>query len=211
MFLWKHWDQKMLRHLQRNTLSYLNKPALLLTIKKKSRPLLSSLVHFKKREEGATAVEFGIVALPFCALLFAIIETAMVFFSNQVLETAVADASRLIFTGQAQAGGFDGARFKDEICNRVPALFDCNSMVRIDVKTFTSFGGASVPPPVTDGKLDSGGFGFQPGKAGDIVVVRAAMEYPVYVSILNPNMANLSGNKRLVMATATFRNEPFGN
>jgi Flp pilus assembly protein TadG len=36
---------------------------------------------FAKREEGATAVEFGIVVVPFVAMLFAIMQTAMVFFT----------------------------------------------------------------------------------------------------------------------------------
>ena len=38
----------------------------------------------------------------FFALLFAIIELAMVFFASQVLETVTQDTARLIMTGQAQ-------------------------------------------------------------------------------------------------------------
>jgi hypothetical protein len=36
-----------------------------------------------------------------------------------------------------------------------------------------------------------------------------AVEYPVFVSLLNPNQANLTNGKRLIMSSATFRNEPF--
>ena len=61
---------------------------------------------FAKREDGAAAVEFAIVVAPFLALLFAILETALVFFAGQTLETAVSDSARLILTGQAQTASF---------------------------------------------------------------------------------------------------------
>jgi hypothetical protein len=41
------------------------------------------------------------------------------------------------------------------------------------------------------------------------VLVRVAVEYPVFATLLNPNQANLTNGKRLIMGTATFRNEPF--
>ena len=44
----------------------------------------------------------GFIALPFFALLFAIIETGIVFFAGQVIETAIQDCGRLLFTHQAQ-------------------------------------------------------------------------------------------------------------
>ena len=34
-------------------------------------------------------------------------------------------------------------------------------------------------------------------------------EWPVYASLLSFNLADLSGNKRLLIATAAFRNEPY--
>ena len=40
-------------------------------------------------------------------------------------------------------------------------------------------------------------------------MVRAAMQYPVYLSFMNVSFANLNNGKRLIMASAAFRNEPF--
>ena len=65
-----------------------------------------------RQQDGAAAIEFGLVAAPFLALVFAIMETAIVFFAGQALETAAADSARLIMTGQAQTQGFDQAKFK---------------------------------------------------------------------------------------------------
>ena len=44
--------------------------------------------RFLKKDDGAAAVEFALVAAPFLALVFAIMETALVFFAGQTLETA---------------------------------------------------------------------------------------------------------------------------
>jgi len=175
------------------------------------------LSRFIKNREGATAVEFAIVALPFFALLFAIIETALVFWSTQVLETAVADASRKIYTGQFQsetAGMMDpeeiAEKFRDDVCERVVALFNCRSMVKVDIQRFPSgFPGTGLPPPITDGNFDTSGFNYAPSGPSEIVVVRAAMAYPVVVSLMNPSFASLNDGKRLIMASAAFRNEPF--
>src|SRR6185312_2570448 len=91
------------------------------------------------REDGAAAVEFALVAAPFLALVFAIMETALVFFASQSLETVASDSARLILTGQAQNQGFDAAKFKAAVCDRVYALFDCMGGLYVDVQTYTSF------------------------------------------------------------------------
>lgn len=169
----------------------------------------AALRRFVRHQEGAAAVEFALVAAPFIALLFAIIETALVFFAGQVLETAVADSSRLIMTGQAQTQNFDQAKFKQAVCSNVYGLFDCSGAMYVDVRTYSSFGGATPPNPINpDGTLNNN-FVYQPGGPGDIVVARLLYEWPVYVSLMGMNLANLGNNKRLIVATAAFRNEPY--
>ena len=167
--------------------------------------------RFARREDGLAAVEFGIVALPFFAMMFAIIETAMIFFASQVLETAVADSARLIMTGQAQQSSYSATQFKDAVCAKIPALFDCATGLQIDVKTFSSFSSVSVAKPIdANGNIQNGNFGYAPGKQGDIVLVRLMYQWPVYTSLLGlDKLADLSNNKRLIMASAAFRNEPY--
>jgi Flp pilus assembly protein TadG len=164
-----------------------------------------ALGRLLRQQDGAAAVEFGMVAAPFLALLFAIMETALTFFAGQTLETALADSSRLIMTGQAQSQSLTQATFKDAVCARIYGLFDC-SKVYVDVRTLGSFG-AAVPPP-----LDADGnyvpMQYSPGGPSDIVVVRLFYQWPVYVSLLD-KMG--TGGKRLLVATAAFRNEPYGS
>jgi Flp pilus assembly protein TadG len=165
--------------------------------------------RFLRRKDGAAAIEFAMVAAPFLALVFAIMETAIIFFAGQALETAAADSARLIMTGQAQKSGFSQAQFKQQVCGKVFGLFNCNAGVQVDVRTYNSFGAINSSKPVNaQGNLNVTPT-YQPGGPGDIVVVRLLYQWPVYVSLLGLNLADMSGNKRLIMATSAFRNEPY--
>lgn len=126
-----------------------------------------------------------------------------------MLETATADSARKIMTGQAQTQGWSQAEFKKEVCSRVVALFDCAGGIHVDVKTYSAFSDANMSKPIdANGKLINN-FTYQPGGPGDVVVVRMLYEWPVYVSLLGLNLADMGGNKRLLVATAAFRNEPY--
>jgi Flp pilus assembly protein TadG len=164
---------------------------------------------FLRSTDGAAAVEFGIIALPFLALIFAIMQTGLVFLASQVLETAVADSARLILTGQAQSAKFDQAAFKNAVCARILALFDCTNSLYVDVRTYKAFSNITMT-----NQLDSNGnlvndFIYDPGGPGEIIVVRLFYQWPIYVQLGGFNLANMSGNQRLLTAAAAFRNEPY--
>ncbi|HEY5215831.1 MAG TPA: TadE/TadG family type IV pilus assembly protein, partial [Pseudolabrys sp.] len=160
--------------------------------------------RFVRQQDGTAAVEFALVATPFLALTFAILETAMVFFASQTLETAAADSARLIMTGQAQSAGYAAADFKNQVCARIYGLFDCANGIYVDVKTYTSFASVATTPPITNGTLDATKTSYTPGDVGNIVVVTLYYQWPIYVTLLGDNLSssNLSGGKRLLVATA---------
>jgi Flp pilus assembly protein TadG len=166
------------------------------------------LSRFWRRNDGAAAVEFALVVLPFLALMFAIIQTALVFFAQQTLETVTANTARQVLTGQAQNAGYSQATFKQLVCNQfVVALFNCTTGLSVDVRTYTSFGSIdSTLPPYQNGTFTTV---YQPGNPGDIVVVRLLYAWPMFVSLLGDDLANFGNNSRLLIATAAFRNEPY--
>ena len=167
------------------------------------------LRRFARREDGSAAVEFALVATPFFALLFAIIETALVFFAGQALESASADSARLILTGQAQSQGLTASTFKDAVCAKIVALIDCKNGVYVDVKKYSAFASIDTAKPIdADGNFKSD-VTFQPGGPCEIVVVRLIYQFPVYVSLLGFGLADMAGGNRLIMATSVFRNEPY--
>jgi Flp pilus assembly protein TadG len=56
-------------------------------------------------ESGATAVEFGMLAAPFIAMILAILQTSTSLLLSQGLDTAVQEAGRLVMTGQVHESG----------------------------------------------------------------------------------------------------------
>ena len=171
---------------------------------------INTVRRFARRDDGAAAVDFGMVAAPFLALMFAIMETALVFFAGQTMETAVADSARLIMTGQAQSQSFDAAAFKTSVCSKIGGLFNCAGGLYVDVKTYSSFGSVDNSSPVdANGQLKTGSFGYTPGGPGDIVVVRLFYQWPIIVTKFHYDISNLSGSKWLLSATASFQNEPY--
>lgn len=165
--------------------------------------------RFRGDERGATAIEFAIIAIPFFALLFAIIEVALVYFAGQAMETAVANSARLIRTGQAQAQKFSAEDFRDEICGQVMSLFDCANSLKIEVKTFETFDAIDLSRPLDDKGNLKQTYDFAPGSGGDIVVVRAFYEWPTFVTKLGFDLSNMRNGTHLLASAAAFRNEPF--
>jgi Flp pilus assembly protein TadG len=168
-----------------------------------------ALSRFRRNENGATVVEFALVAAPFFALMFAIIETALLFFADQTLDTAVATAARLIRTGQAQDEGLTADAFKTAICDQMGGLLSCSAGLKVDVRKYTSFDSIDLATPVdADGNLKVTE-NYNTGHGGDIVVVRAYYEWPTFVPLLGNNLADMPDGTHLLVATAAFRNEPF--
>jgi len=180
-------------------------------------------------------IEFALVAPIFLALLFAIVEVAIMFFAGQVLETTVQDSSRVIRTGQAQSGGVaickvpdpanpgqyitacSQATFKQLVCNNVPALFDCSKLY-VDVKCYTSgntsgcttggFGQVALSSHINSDGTFNPTTGYNAGGADDIVVVQLFYLWPQFVTKLGFKFTNI-GDQRLLVGTAVFKNEPF--
>lgn len=177
-------------------------------------PLKNLLRRFRRHRRGSAAVEFALVAPVFFALLFAIIEVAIMFFATQVLETITQQSARAILTGQAQngipplTGPLTQGQFKSYVCSQIPALFTCAN-VSVDVESYASFANVAINSPLDGSGNFTGGLNYCPGNAGDIVVVRLFYQWPLFVTGLGFNMSNMAGNKRLLSATAAFQNEPF--
>ena len=182
-----------------------------ITILARLRRLIPSRVarRFVRQQDGAAAVEFALVAAPFLALTFAIIETAFVFFAGQTLEAAAADSARLIMTGQAQTAGYSQSDFKTQVCARIYGLFDCANGIYVDVKSYSSFAAVNTTPPVTNGQFNTASMAYSPGDVGDIVVVSLYYQWPIYVSMFSNKLDNLNGGNRLLAATSVFRVEPY--
>jgi Flp pilus assembly protein TadG len=143
------------------------------------------------------------------------------FFASQVMETITQDGARMISTGQAQSGQVSSckvagvstpctqASFKNYVCSQIPALFDCNNLY-VDVESYPAFSNISLSNQIdASNNFISNNMQYNPGGSGDIVVVRLFYPWQLFVTGLGYNISNLTGNQRLLVATAAFQNEPY--
>ena len=108
---------------------------------------------FVRAQDGATAVEFALVALPFLALAGATLEAGVTYFGQEILQQATTDAGRQIYTGQFQTANVAVAdtgrllsNFRTALCfpggrARI-TTFPCAN-VRISITKAASFGSAT--------------------------------------------------------------------
>ncbi|WP_340647344.1 TadE/TadG family type IV pilus assembly protein [Phenylobacterium sp.] len=174
------------------------------------------LLRFAAARRGTTAIEFAIIALPFCVMMFGIIELGMVFLVSVTLQNATDNAARQIRTGQFQTSGSNAkGDFKTQVCNRMAWLATpCAGKLTVAVQTFSDFTAASGDSATAGTSWTPAAAAatcFSTGAPGDIVLVRSYYEWDVFTPLLSKSLVNMgsASNKRLISTVATFRNEPY--
>lgn len=184
----------------------------------------SLLRIFALDRRGVTAVEFGIVGLPFFSLLLAIFQQGFFFFFSEALSAATQNAARRIYTGQVQGDSSvtDAKSFINAyVCppngggTNLSSLIDCSKLF-VDVRPASSqnsFSGVDTKPDFYQSPSNAK---FCLGGPNDIVVVRIIYPAPVFapglfVGAVVSDVPNNSGIKQLLMGTAVFQNEPYAN
>lgn len=168
------------------------------------------IARFRAAERGATAVEFALIAPPFFALLFAIIQVTLYLFAQQTLQNAAIEAGRQFMTGSAQSSNMTQAQFANVVCPLVQALFNCNNL-QIDVSTSSSFSGANTSAPSlynSDGTLQTTGT-YNYGTQGSIMVVQLVYPWPIFGMPIGSVLPNSGYGTTELMGVTAFRVEPY--
>ncbi len=176
--------------------------------------------RYHKNDDGTTAIEFAILAIPFFALVFGIIELAIVFFIGSTLEHAIATVAREIRTGEFQSTSGNADDFKSAICEAMSSVGNCENL-RIDVLSAASgkFSDLSLPQSPQPCDADDDACQNQSPQllpdsytntsGGDVVIVRVQYFHPLAVPSELTRLSNAPGNTRVINAITAFRNEPF--
>ncbi len=155
--------------------------------------------------KGATAVEWAIIMAPFLTLCFGIIETSLMFFVASTLEGQVGKASRQIRTGVVQQSGNPEKEFRKLLCE--DTFIKCPEVL-IDVRNYRNFASVAYPRFYNDDG-DETSAAFQPGNAGDIVVVRIAYRWNMLTPFMGRLLGDAGSNGKMLNAAAVFRSEPY--
>jgi Flp pilus assembly protein TadG len=165
--------------------------------------------RFRSARQGATAVEFALVAPAFLGVLLAMIQTAVFLFAQATLQTAAVQAGRYFMTGQAQNGNWSATSVQNQICPMIQAMFTCSNVIVV-VQNYSSFASANTTAP----QLYSGGqpitnWTFSPGTPGSVMVVQLIYKWSVISGPLGFVLSNLPNSAAEVMGVSAFRVEPY--
>jgi Flp pilus assembly protein TadG len=180
------------------------------------------------RTDGASAIEFSLVAMPLILTLVGIIEVALVLFVNVLLEGAVRDSARYGITGYTEGGVSREQMIRKIVEERTVGMIDM-SKVKVDTLVYQTFSDIGKPEPLTndvngngqydagDGYADINGNGKWDadmgaagvGGPGAVVVYRISYKWPLLTGLLTPLLGS-NGYVPLSVSTAV-RNEPFPN
>lgn len=176
-----------------------------------TRFIISGVIKkYAARKDGVTAIEFGLLAVPFFFLILGIIEVSLFYASGVTLEGAAMSASRMIRTGQAQLSGDPQAAFEQVMCDRVGALINCDQIVYEVINLGESFTAAALATPGfdADGNLISSG--FDPGGSDEVVLVRLSYRHDFFTPTMGAFLGDDSGtNSSVHLSTVVMRTEPY--
>jgi Flp pilus assembly protein TadG len=178
-------------------------------------PGFSRYKRFRTDTDGATAIEFGMVAVPFFFFVFMLTGFALYFFTMNSLDKGVDTVSREIRTGQAQKKGLKVKEFKDKICLNSGNWIDCtkasvfvdkpNTWSLLQQRTCFNSDGTVIANTANDEDLIS----QYSGAADQIVLVTICYQWDFAKKI--PFISFLPGisNMKKLQATIAFRTEPY--
>lgn len=163
------------------------------------------------RRDGAAALEFAIICIPFFWMIFGMAEFGAMSLVQSSLDNAVAQVGREIRTGAAQGTGMSKTDMENKICTEINKIMtlSCSGQLYLDVDRYNSFANVGNGVPTNNGSIDQGQLGYTPGGPDEVILVRAYYEWKIFTPFFGAIFANMSNGKRLVVSSMLFRNEPF--
>ncbi len=195
-----------------------------------SRTGRGQLRRFMRSKDGAAAIEFAILAIPYFLIVFAIIETFIAYIGEQVVGNAVDTLARELRTGNitdivGHAKFKDRTAFREAFCGEISILIKCSATeaakpdkLLLDVRSFNSFKDipTKVPRMSNDpfAELDESSMAYSPGGPKTINMLRAYYKWDVITDLIRPYISNVRpGGSRpsyfLIVETAAYQNEDY--
>ena len=184
-----------------------------------------------RSRDGASAIEFAILAIPYFMIIFAILETFVAFTAEQLVTNAVNTMARDLRTGKITynlnrpATDMTEEQFRQAFCNEISIMISCSPTeiatpadLYLDVETLPTFKAiadkASIPRVGGEhSDLDSSDFHFTPGGPKSINMLRAYYRWPVITDLVRPYITNIrpanGSSSFLIVATTAFQNEDY--
>jgi Flp pilus assembly protein TadG len=189
----------------------------------------SGLRRLSRSKDGAAAIEFALLAIPYFLIVFAIIETFVAYTGEQLVANAVDTMGRklrtgnITFTDTSASTYMDRTKFRRAFCGEISILIQCGeaeittpNKLWIDVKSYTDFSAMPATVPInSSGDLDTSAssISYAPGGPGTKNMLRAYYKWDIITDLLRPYISNVrptQGSKYFLMVeTSVFKNEDY--
>jgi len=163
---------------------------------------------------GATAVELAFLLPIFFGLVLGVIETGWLMAKFAMIDRAVTNTSRFVYTGAASTDDtITRETLEDFICEEAVIVSDCTDNIALEMIVI----GSSFTPPATNAPCREKELGinpttsFQPGASSEVVFMRVCVTTEVLMPLIGLGFALAKtddGNFQFTSNTA-FSNEPF--
>lgn len=168
---------------------------------------------------GTTAVEFGLLIVPFMLTLLAAFEIGYTFFLMSALDSAARGSARAVMTGAVSTAGMSASTFRTTVvCPKLPANFSCSDVfVNVTIVpagssptgyySYVNSAKSALIVPALNATANS----FCPGAGGQYVVVQIMYPASYFTRLFVGQSTTLYNGKsvNVLMSTATFRAEPY--
>ncbi|SCB57932.1 Flp pilus assembly protein TadG [Rhizobium aethiopicum] len=184
-----------------------------------------------RSRDGAAAIEFALLAIPYFVVIFAILETFIAFAAEELVSNAVDTMSRRMRTGQitynlGRTTDMSQTQFRQAFCNEISILISCStseaatpSKLYLDVQTFATFSAIPTTIPRVSGDryadINTAAFKYAPGGAGTINMLRAYYRWEIITDLVRPYITTIRPSdgsmptQYLIIATSAFQNEQY--
>lgn len=193
---------------------------------RRKRPTWRRLLRSR---DGAAAIEFAILSIPYFVIIFAIIETFAAYTAEQLVTNAVNTMARDLRTGnitynRGRTTDMTQTQFRQAFCNEVSIMIACSATeaatpakLYLDVETLPTFKAiadkASIPRVGGQfSDLNTSAFHFAPGGPNSINLLRAYYRWNVTFDLIR-SLTNIRPDSDtqqiLIIATTAFRSENY--
>ncbi|WP_083556028.1 TadE/TadG family type IV pilus assembly protein [Hyphomicrobium sp. NDB2Meth4] len=186
------------------------------------KPTSSTRHRLAANEDGAAAIEFALVGLPFLLFIFGIIGFGLYFLTSTYLEHGVKTASRKILTGELRTAGTDGnpmtiGEFRKLVCDASEPVIDC-SKLSVMVQHATDWSSLSPQSCIDEEGNMAGSTGESgdllsqySGEASEVVLVTVCYNWELAntMSFLKLGSGADGSGPAIMQAAMAFKSEPY--
>lgn len=171
--------------------------------------MLGRLIRSRR---GVAAVEFGLVGVPFLALLLAIMQVGAALYTQEALDYATQASARQIQIG-AVSSSMTAAQFQSQVfCPKLGPLLPCTGL-NFDLRPVADYyADTAVTLGIAPKAPANTGFGFCPPAPGQLMFLRVLYQAPAFsrmwwsgpTNTVSPTTRNVQSTAAYAVETATI-------